>query len=218
MNRNTRSSFSSRTNELVTVPDVMLTNAVASNENPTDAIARQLQGKRVAMVLFSYYPADPRPRRAAEALAACGMTVDLICLRENGDDPKQASFNGVNIRRVPITRRRGGVLGYLYQYSAFLLISSVLVVLRSLRSRYDLVYVHNMPDFLALSGLIPKIFVAKIILDLHDPMPELMRTIFEIPEDSKSVRLLKLIEKWSIGLVDSVVTVNHACAKLFASR
>ncbi len=169
------------------------------------------------MVLFSYYPADPRPRRAAEALAACGMTVDLICLRES-DDPKSESFNGVNIRRVPITRRRGGVLGYLYQYSAFLFISSVIVILRSLRRRYHMVYVHNMPDFLALSGLIPKMFGAKIVLDLHDPMPELMRTIFEIPEKSRSVRLLKLIEKWSIGLVDSVVTVNHACAKLFASR
>jgi glycosyltransferase involved in cell wall biosynthesis len=146
------------------------------------------------------------------------MTVDLICLRENGENAKQERTNGVNVRRVPIARRRGGVLGYFYQYSAFLMASSALIALQSLKKRYDLVYVHNMPDFLVLSGLLPKALGAKVILDLHDPMPELMRTIFGLSEDAKSVRLLRLLEKWSIGLVDSVVTVNRACEKLFASR
>src|SRR5688572_22525848 len=151
---------------------------------------RTLSGKRVAMVLFSYYPADPRPRRAAEALVESGLSVDMICLREDDNDHKQDRFNGVEIRRVPIRRRRGGVLGYLFQYSAFLLTSSAIIAFRSLSRRYDLVYVHNMPDFLAFSGVIPKLFGAKVILDLHDPMPELMRTIFGLSEDAAAVRLL----------------------------
>src|SRR5215510_11748290 len=79
----------------------------------------ELQGKRVGMVVFSHYEFDPRPRRAAEALANAGMHVDLICLRENDSDPKCAVVKGVNLRRVPIAKRREGVLGYLYQYSAF---------------------------------------------------------------------------------------------------
>src|SRR5689334_7490336 len=99
------------------------------------------------MILFSYYPEDPRPRRAAETLASCGMRVDLICLRESGKDLKSEALNGVQIRRVPIARRRGGVLGYFYQYLAFLAASSAIVAARSLKRRYDLVYVHNMPDF-----------------------------------------------------------------------
>jgi glycosyltransferase involved in cell wall biosynthesis len=182
------------------------------------AVTPRLSGKRVAMVLFSYYPADPRPRRAAEALAGCGMEVDLICLRGNGEDPKGEVLNGVNIRRVPITRRRDGILGYLYQYSAFLLLSGGIFGVRSLARRYDLVYVHNMPDFLVFSGLIPKLFGAKVILDLHDPMPELMRTIYDLPPQAKTVRLLELVEKWSMGFVDAVITVNRACARIFAAR
>jgi glycosyltransferase involved in cell wall biosynthesis len=170
------------------------------------------------MVVFSHYEFDPRPRRAAEALANAGMHVDLICLRENSGDSKCAVVKGVNLRRVPIAKRREGVLGYLYQYSAFLFITSAIFAYRSLKKRYDLVYVHNMPDFLALSGLIPKAFGSKVVLDLHDPMPELMRTIFELPPQAMSVRVLKLVERWSIGLVDAVVTVNEACARLFASR
>ena len=83
-----------------------------------------LRGKRVGMVLFSYYPSDPRPRRAAEALSDAGMTVELICLKESSQDPKIEAHNGVDIRRVPIARRRGGILGYLYQYLAFLFASS----------------------------------------------------------------------------------------------
>jgi len=178
-----------------------------------------LRGKRVAMVLFSYYPSDPRPRRAAEALADAGMTVDLICLREDPEDPKFANVNGVEVRRVPMSRRRGGILGYLYQYLAFLVVSSSIIISRSVfRRRYDLVYVHNMPDFLVLSGLVPRLFGAKVILDLHDPMPELMQTIFSLPPTANGVRLLRWVEKCSLRLADSVITVNRACAKIFAAR
>lgn len=180
--------------------------------------SRRLQGRRVGMVLFSFYPADPRPRRAAEALISRGMIVELICLRENGTDSKYEVVNGVEIRRVPMTRKRGGKPGYLMQYSAFLLWSFLILALRSLGRRYDLIYVHNMPDVLVFSGMIPKLFGAKVILDLHDPMPELMMTIFGASPDSGSVRLLKLLEKWSLRFADAVITVNRACAKIFAAR
>ena len=170
------------------------------------------------MVLFSFYPEDPRPRRAAEALVGAGMSVDMICLRENKEEAKREVFNGVDIRRIPVNKRRGGVFGYLYQYAAFLLMSSWIIAIRSLSRRYDLVYVNNMPDFLVLSGLIPKLFGAKVLLDIHDPMPELMMTIFELPKDARSVDLLKVEEKWSIRLADAVVTVNQACARIFSSR
>jgi glycosyltransferase involved in cell wall biosynthesis len=75
-----------------------------------------------------------------------------------------------------------------------------------------------MPDFLVLSGLVPRVLGAKVILDLHDPMPELMQTIFGLPPTARSVGLLRWVEKWSLGLADSVITVNRACAKIFAAR
>jgi glycosyltransferase involved in cell wall biosynthesis len=182
------------------------------------ASSTPLKGKHAAMVLFSFYPEDPRPRRAAEAMVGAGMSVDLICLREGKEDAEREVLNGVDIRRVPVNKRRGGVLGYLYQYTAFLIMSSWIIAVRTLSRRYDVVYVNNMPDFLVLSGMIPKLFGAKVLLDIHDPMPELMMTIFDLPKDARSVDLLKIEEKWSIRLADSVVTVNQACARIFASR
>src|SRR5271165_142704 len=157
---------------------------------PFSSNGSRFKGKRVAMVTFSSYPADPRPRRAAETLLKEGMTVDLICL---GDEKelKHEIRDGLDISRVPITHDRGGKLSYAYKYSSFILISASVLASRSLKRRYDLVYVHNMPDILVLSSLVPKALGAKVVLDLHDPMPELMMTIFDVPENSKSVQLLK---------------------------
>ena len=70
------------------------------------------------------------------------------------------------------------------QYFAFIVISFLYLAARSLKRRYDLVHVHNMPDALVFSAMIPKLLGAKLILDLHDPMPQLMQTIFKLPEDS----------------------------------
>jgi glycosyltransferase involved in cell wall biosynthesis len=169
------------------------------------------------MVTFSPYPGDPRPRRAVDTLVQEGMTVDLVCLGD-GASPRQETLKNVNVIRIPIENRRGGKLAYAYQYSAFILISSAIFALRSLARRYDLVYVHNMPDILVLSALVPKVFGAKVILDLHDPMPELMTAIFNLDKDSSSVRLIRRLEKWSIARANFVITVNVTCKRIFSSR
>lgn len=169
------------------------------------------------MVVFSSYPADPRPRRAAEALLKEGMEIDLLC---EADEklPRRERLGKMQIIRLPITHFRGGKLSYAYQYSAFILLSAWVLAWRSLRRRYDLIYVHNMPDVLVFCALLPKMLGAKVILDQHDPMPELMKTIFGFQDDSFAVRLIRLLERWSLGFADLVITVNVACQRLFSER
>jgi glycosyltransferase involved in cell wall biosynthesis len=176
-----------------------------------------LSGKRVGMLLFSTYPYDPRPRRAIEALRKEGMTIDLICLAEE-NAPRRERLDGIDVVRVPITQERGGKFSYAYRYSAFILVSAAILAWRSLWRRYDLIYVNNMPDILVLSGLIPKAFGAKLILDQHDPMPELANTIFGIKDDSVGVAIIKKLEKWSLARADLVLTVNIACQRIFGTR
>ena len=177
----------------------------------------RLHGKHAAVLLFSYFPADSRPRRAAEALVAEGVTVDLICLQDEGA-PKRERINGVDITRIPIKRCRGSKTKYIKQYAAFIVRSFSKLAFRSISRRYDFVHVHNMPDVLVFSALVPKAFGAKVILDLHDPMPELMQTIFGMSEGSFGVRLLKHLEKLSVGFADLVITVNLACKRIYSSR
>jgi glycosyltransferase involved in cell wall biosynthesis len=177
-----------------------------------------LSGKRVAAVVYSNYPGDPRPRRAAEALHRQGASVEVICLKETDDEPRREVVHGVAITRVPLKRRRGGKISYIVQYGTFILLTGMILARRTLRHRFALVHVHNMPDVLVFSSIIPKLFGAKVILDLHDPMPELMMTIFGLREKSFAVRLLKMLEKWSLRFADAAITVNEACRKIFTSR
>jgi glycosyltransferase involved in cell wall biosynthesis len=185
---------------------------------PNDSTLGRLRGRRAAVVMFSHYPSDPRPRRAAEALAQQGMSVEVISLQQNEGELRRETFGGVNILRVPFKRRRGGKFAYVIQYFSFIFVSFVLLACRSLTRRYALVHVHNMPDILVTAALVPKVLGAKVILDIHDPMPELMTTIFGMDRKSFGVRFLKLMEKWSISFADVVLTVNMACKKLLSDR
>ncbi len=180
--------------------------------------ARPLVSKRAAILLYSYYPADPRPRRAAEALADAGMQVDLLCLRERDSDPRQEIINGVQVHRTSLRRKRDSKLTYLIQYGRFILQSFFFLAWRTVGGGCDLVHVHNMPDVLVFAALLPKLLGARIILDLHDPMPELMMGIYGVPADHFMVRLLRRLERLSIRFADLVLTPNLAFRRLFESR
>jgi glycosyltransferase involved in cell wall biosynthesis len=196
-----------------------------ATERLTGVEYKHLQGKRVGLVAMSPYPYDPRPRRTADALLRQGMSVDYICVT-HGKAPWHEKTNGIEVFRVPIAcpkahpiaRHRGGKVAYACEYLAFILASAVILAARLWQRRYDLIYINNMPDILVASALLPKMWGAKVILDLHDPMPELMTTIFGKDPDSKSVQLIKWLEKWSMARADRLLTVNMACRRLFAAR
>lgn len=175
------------------------------------------EGCRVAMVLFSYYPSDPRPRREAEALTAAGISVDMFCLREASED-KRETIHGVRIFRLPVQRRRTGKLQYFWQYLYFTFLAFTALVIMHLRNPYSIIHIHNMPDFLILSALFPRWRGAKVILDLHDPMPEVYMAKYGLAESHLAIHVLRQIEKFSIALADLVITPNQAFRDLFVSR
>ncbi|MCX6953128.1 MAG: glycosyltransferase [Verrucomicrobia bacterium] len=177
-----------------------------------------LRGKRAAVLLYSYYPADPRPRRAAESMVEAGMTVDLFCLSESEDDPPQETIAGVHVHRTPLKRQRGSKLAYFTQYGRFLLSSFWFLTKQGLRQKYDVVHVHNMPDFLVFAALVPKLRGARVILDLHDPMPELLVAIYKLKPDQWLVRFLRLLERMSIGFANLALTPNIAFKRIFSAR
>jgi glycosyltransferase involved in cell wall biosynthesis len=190
----------------------------SGNRHAAELIEATLRGKRTAVILYSTYPSDPRPRRAAEAMIDAGMEVDLLCLSESATESSFETVSGVKVHRLPMQRRRASKRAYFWLYGRFLLSSFWFLSRNQFRRRYDLVHVHNMPDVLVFAALIPKLFGAKIVLDLHDPMPELMMTIYGAPKESAQIRLLRYLERWSIAFADAVLTVNEACKRLFSAR
>ena len=171
-----------------------------------------LKGKKAAIVVFSFFPSDPRPARAAFALAEAGMKVDYFCLARPGQALSE-TVSGVNVTRFKLDKKRGNKLYYIFQYLVFLIASFFFV---SKRSGYDLVHVHNMPDFLVFSAFLAKLRGARVVLDLHDPSPEVFITKFG--PKSPLVRFLYFFEKLSIGFSDLVLTPNKAFERLFLAR
>ena len=183
-----------------------------------DDRASALRGKRAAVLLYSYFPSDTRPYRAAAAMVEAGMEVDLLCLTSNTSEEPNSTHGGVRVHRLPMFHSRGSVFSYLRNYGVFLAKSFWFLIRQGFRRPFDIVHVHNMPDVLVFAALVPKLRGAGIILDLHDPMPELMTAIYGFQPDRWPVRLLRTLERWSIGFSDLVLTPNIAFKALFASR
>lgn len=180
-----------------------------------------LQGKRAVQLHYSGYPSDLRPLRAAEALIEAGMEVEVICLRESDSEPSCETIGGVNVRRLRVAKagQGGGKLAYLAHYAHFIGRSAVILTWRALRRRYDLVHVHNMPDILVFAALGPKLLRgARVILDLHDPMPELLTSIYGLDEGHWLSRVLRTLERWSIRFADLALTPNVTFKNLFLAR
>jgi glycosyltransferase involved in cell wall biosynthesis len=177
-----------------------------------------LRGKRAAVIVFAYYPSDVRVMRAAQALFRAGIEVDLLCLQQFPDEPGRERIDGVEVFRIALKKRRAGKLAYASQYLAFLLLSFLWLSGRCLTHRYDIVHVHNMPDFLVFCAGFAKALGARAVLDLHDPTPEVFITIYGLAPEHWLVKLLRCSEKVSIWFADLVLTPNIAFRDLFVSR
>jgi glycosyltransferase involved in cell wall biosynthesis len=78
-----------------------------------------------------------------------------------------------------------------------------------LKQRYDVIYVHTMPDLLVLVAMIPKMFGARVILNIHDMMPEMYMSKFGLSEKHPLILILAKQEQFSIWLADKAICVHH---------
>jgi glycosyltransferase involved in cell wall biosynthesis len=175
--------------------------------------------RRHCMVVHAYYPVgETRVQRQAAALIAAGFEVDVICLR-GAEEDKSEVVDGVRVRRLPVGRHRGsGMLVQLLEYLVFLLLATVVVGARHLRRRYDVVQIHNLPDFLVFSGLVPKLTGSPVILDIHDLMPEFFRSRTGLPVGHPLHGLVRWEERLSVGFADHVITVTEGWGRELSSR
>ena len=178
---------------------------------------RRRHSPRVAMVVHAYYLRDARVRRYAEALSEAGYEVDVFCLRDRGEQPREVHL-GVTILRAPITRQRGSKAAYCLEYVLSLAWLTSYLAVRHLSRHYCIVHVNTSPDVLVVTGLVPRMLGAKLILDFHDPMPELYMSKYRVGEDIGAVRLLKCIEHLSARLADTVLTASVGFRRLFVAR
>lgn len=173
---------------------------------------------RVASVAFTDYDSDPRVRRMSEALAARGDTVVAIALREPGK-PARRKVSGVDVLGVGNPRYQGtSTLRYITQYLNFTLTAMIILTKLHLRERFDVVHVNNMPDFLVFCAIPAKLLGARVILDLHDPMPELYVAKMGGSASHPIPRVLRVVERLSIAFSDRAISVQQVHIDTFVAH
>jgi glycosyltransferase involved in cell wall biosynthesis len=166
--------------------------------------------RKICMVGYTRYEADNRVRRYAETLARRGDHVDVIAVSESNPGQPEEVINGVTVYRVQHREHNErSKWTYATRLLRFLFRSSVALTRLHKVNRYDVIHIHNMPDFLVFAAWYPKLTGAKLILDIHDVVPELFATKFHTRFKSAYVRLLTVLERISARFVDHVIVSNH---------
>lgn len=163
----------------------------------------------VCMLAYTFYESDNRVRRYAEALAKRGDRVDAIVLRREGQ-PRRETVRGVHVYRIQRrVRNEQSPISYLAKLLIFLVRSAIAVTLLHLKRRYDVIHVHSVPDFEVFATILPRLMGAKVILDIHDIVPEFYASKFKVQQESWSFRALVLLEKLSTAYCNFVIIANH---------
>jgi glycosyltransferase involved in cell wall biosynthesis len=164
---------------------------------------------RVCHLAYSFYENDNRVVRYARTLADRGDLVDVVTLRRPGQ-ARRGTSEGVGVYRVQRrSRDEKAAWVYLLKILSFFLRAFGLLSLAGWRKRYDIVHVHNVPDFLVFAAIGPRLLGARIILDIHDLLPEFYAGKFGTREESALFRGLLLVERLSCRFAHHVIVANH---------
>jgi glycosyltransferase involved in cell wall biosynthesis len=172
---------------------------------------------RIAVLRQGNFELDPRVQREVHALLDAGHEVDVIALRQSGQ-PYIERDGRLTVRRVWAPRQRGGSVAYLTEYAWFFLMAFMLLTALHVRRRYKLVQVHTLPDPLVFAAIVPKLTGARIVLDLHECMPEFFATKFGRGLEHPAVRAVAAGEQAAIRFADVAITCTAQMREAFVGR
>jgi len=139
------------------------------------------------------------------------MSVDVICPWTPSLSGRR-SIEGVHIHPVGTLEQQGKELspyGYIVRDVAFVVRAAATALRLHLRNRYEVVQVHTMPDYLVAAAALPKLMGAKIVLDVHDLVPELYAAKFGVAVTSPIIKLMTFVERCCVGFADHALAVHQ---------
>jgi glycosyltransferase involved in cell wall biosynthesis len=178
------------------------------------------RARRLCMLVHAPYPVG-EGRVAGEALAAidAGWQVDVVAMRNPGE-PAEEIVDGVAVIRLPISHTWGaGALATAREYLGFTALASGKIATLTVRRRYEVIHVHNPPDFLVLAALVPRLLGARVVFDVHDFAPELFAMRFGTGRVAAATKYaLQLVEQLAARAATAVVTVHDPYRRALEAR
>jgi glycosyltransferase involved in cell wall biosynthesis len=163
---------------------------------------------KACMLAYTFYESDGRVMRYAEALVEDGYNVEAIVLRRDLQLAQQVE-NGVKVIRIQGRKKNErGKFTYLAKLLSFFVRSMIEITRRHLSEPYDIIHVHSVPDFEVFAAFVPRLCGAKIILDIHDIVPEFYAAKFKVGRNALIFKALMVVEKLSTTFADHVIIAN----------
>jgi len=164
--------------------------------------------KKVGMIAYTTYPFDARVRREAESLHANGYRVVFLAPKES-NTPRKYYMDGVYVVELRKGKYQGkSRLRYMLSYFGFFLNAFLVGSVMFSRRGFEIIHVHNMPNFLVFAAVIPRLLGKKVVLDIHDTMPEMYVAKYE-DAPGFLYRLFCLEEAICCRLAHKIICVNH---------
>ena len=172
-------------------------------------IKAEASQKRVCMLAYSHVESDNRILRYATALSQRGDHVDILALATEDSKKTKELYRGLWVNRIQ-TRIHDEVSKWDYFGRLIKFCSKAAWILAKdrIRHRYDFIHVHNIPDFLVFATIIPRLTGTKILLDVHDIVPEFYSSKFASTQ-SWILETLKVTEKAACSFAHHVIISNH---------
>ncbi len=164
---------------------------------------------RVCMLAYAFYESDTRILQYATSLAQRGDAVEVIALRRDSSLAESEVVDGVTVHRIQSrTVDERGAFAYSSRVLRFFW-HAMRFLNRSQRERpFDVVHVHNVPDFLVFAALSSKRRRLPIILDIHDLLPEFFASKFKVSHTSVLFRMMAWVERRSAAFATHVIIAN----------
>ena len=170
------------------------------------------------MVSYSDYESDSRVRRYAELLIKNGYRVDIFAIGQKGEKAR-AVIGGCRVYRIQarVYNEKSKAM-YLLKLLLFFVRTAFFLTWENFKEPYDVIHVHSVPDFQVFAALVPKLMGSKVILDIHDIVPEFYASKFNVSMKSASFKLLVAVEQMSVAFSDHVIAANHIWGKRLNQR
>lgn len=161
------------------------------------------------MVVHSDFPGDVRVAREVAAAADGGFDVTVVALRRDGQAAREQVARA-DVHRLPVSHKRGAPARQLViEYVVFTILATLRVAKLTLRRRFDIVQVHNPPDFLIIAALVPKLRGSRVAFDVHDLSSDMFAMRFPSRAGGFATSFLHAVERVAARSADLVLTVHE---------
>jgi glycosyltransferase involved in cell wall biosynthesis len=178
---------------------------------------KEKREKTICILRHSYFPGCTRITKEINALSEKGYSIDLVCLSRPGERKKE-TINGVRVFRLPHGHKRGSPVRYMFEYGLSFVLMSAMISVLYFQRRYSCIQVNTLPDFLVFVTFIPRLLGAKVLLDMHEPTPELWNSKYLKTPHPMVIKFLTFMEQLAIKYSDKVITVNDIIRRIYIKR